>query len=763
MFPENWRSVAASAAMRLFSAFLPVLAVILGLWPVRGQEALPPGVTPRPLPVSTTPADPAADAPSEVEAEIPDGVEEVAHLEEKSKRKIIRGSVGSRRNARTLTLSIPGPRGLITDRNGQPMAQNRVAYHFALEFPLRETLPDAEVLDWAGKRIAHAGTLLESEITLSDKRILEHYKDRRWMPLQFATLLDEEQASGLRDRLIRGLILHPVYCRYYPEKETAAHIIGYVRSTGKLPTGPINRGDPLFEWTSGASGLEHFFDNELTGKPGLKRVIFDSDGSRMLDTQEKRPEVGNTVVTTLNLKWQKHAEEVLAKSCKRGAFVVLDIQTGDVLVLASRPSYDINVWIPSITQTDLDALNNDPATPMYGRAFQSKYPPASTFKPVVALAALTDGVVGPDTLINSPAVLKIGNRTFRNHSKNNAGPINVVSALKISNNVWFYQVGIKTKAHSFLSMSRRLGFGSTTGLPLYGETDGLVPSDRYMIDTLGRPTTDGDTANWAIGQGAVSASPLQMAQCMAGIANGQVLPKLRLVMQVQDATGGVLMAPEPGARNTINADPEAVALVQQGMYEVVHGAYGTGQRAAVDFCEIAGKTGTGQWVKDRNLAWFTGFLPYENPRFAFAALYEGMPGEKVSGGRNAAPMIPRFFNPLSDEIKEILTPPSKALVIVEEVEAPEEGVLTALPVEPLELEGYEGKIPARAIPVEEDEWDVPPPPQEAAPVEVDVPEFEESEVSRALPVEEDEAEDGSQFERSASPEGPGVPEGPGSP
>jgi penicillin-binding protein 2 len=297
-------------------------------------------------------------------------------------------------------------------------------------------------------------------------------------------------------------------------------------------------------------------------------------------------------------------------------------------------------------------------------------------------------------------------------------------------------------------MARRLGFGSPTGLPLFGETEGLVPSDRYMIDTLGRPTTDGDTANWAIGQGAVSCSPLQLAQCMAGIANGQVLPKLRLVAQVQDATGGVLLAPEPGAREALHADPGAVQVVHDAMRNVVHGSYGTGKRAAVSFCELAGKTGTGQWVKDRNLAWFAGFLPYDNPRFAFAALYEGEPGETVSGGRNAAPMVPRFFNPLSDEIKEILTPPSRALVIVEEEAIPEEGegILAALPVEPLELEGFEGQIPARAIPVEDDEWDTPPDiPAEDEPGESgeDEPgesgedDDEETSIPRALPVEED--------------------------
>ena len=660
------------------------------------------------------------------------------------------GSVAARRNARTMTLSIPGPRGMITDRNGEPLAQNKVGYYFALEFPLRSEMSDEEVIAWARKRVTHAHELQGLEINLSDKRILEHYRHRRWVPLQFAYLVGPGRAEEYRDQLTRGLILHPVYYRYYPQKKTLSHLVGYVRSKGKLPTGPINFGDPLFEETHGVAGLENTFDLELTGKSGLQKIIFDSDGSRLLDEFESRPEVGKTVVTSLNLKWQKHAESVLARSCKRGAFVCIDIQTGDVLVMASRPSYDNNVWIPRISQADFEELRDDPSKPMFGRAFQAGYPPASAFKPVVALSALNNGIVGENSLINCPAYIKIGASTFRNHSKYPAGNINVKKALALSNNVWFYKVGIRTRADNFLSVARRLGFGSPTGLPLFGETSGLIPNDAYMVETLGRGTTEGDTANWSIGQGAVSASPLQVAQAMAGIGNGMVLPKLRLVLQVQDAKGGVISAPEPEARNSLTLSHKAMEIVHRGMRDVVHAPSGTGKRGAVSFCSVAGKTGTAQWVKDRELAWFAGFLPYDNPRFAFAALYEGMPGESVSGGKKAAPMIPRFFNPLSKEFKEILAPPSKALVIIEEEEAPPspaEGILNALPAQPLNLEEQNPAEPEpiRAIPVETDDLESPEP---AEPVEeesgaenetdVETELEEEGGILKAEPVEEEE-------------------------
>ena len=686
--PE-WSSVAGRMRMKavIFSA---VLAGIVGFVPAVEQE----GTTPVNAPATEKEAEDADD-------------------------RAQKGSVGTRRDARTLTMSIPAPRGLITDRNGKPLAQSKVAYYLAFEFPQFKEADNAEILEWARSRIAEVEKLTEKEWTVSDNRLLEHYKDRRWLPFIFSSPLKEELVKKGASELMNGLLFHPVYLRHYPEGSTAAHIIGYVRSKGKLPTGPINYGDPLFEETWGQAGLEKAFDEELTGTSGKRNMIFDSDGSRLLDEMAERPRVGNTVVTTLNLDWQKRAEKVLSRSCDRGALVVIDVQTGEVLVMASRPTYDINVWVPTIGQKDFDLLRNDESKPMYGRAFQAAYPPASTFKPIVALAALTNGVITMDTLIDCPAKIKIGDTWMRNHSKYPEGKITVTRALARSNNVWFYQVGIKTRAQAFLSVAERLGFGKKTGLPLFNENPGTVPTDDLMRADLGRPITSGDTANFAIGQGRLQSTPLQVAQAMAGIANGRVLPQVRLIRQVQDEKGGVLSAPGPETRTELNLDPMAVAVVHQGMKDVVNASYGTGKRGSLSFTTVAGKTGTAQWMPNRELAWFTGFFPFENPRFAFVALYEGKLGETVSGGRLAAPMIRDFFEPLKNEIKPMIKPPARATIIVEGgegavnpdsgdeegewVNKPEGGVLRAVPVEPFDLEG--GNAPPVAVIIEEPEWE----------------------------------------------------------
>jgi len=544
----------------------------------------------------------------------------------------------------------------------------------------------------------------------TDYELYSHYKDRRWLPLYVSGQIREKEAETIGAKLGSGLVLSPVYRRVYPEDGLAAHILGYAGSVGKLPTGPINFNEPLWEESEGRAGLEKLFDRQLTGEAGMKRLLFDEKGNKLLEEQVKRPRPGGTVVTTLNLKWQKLAENVLRKGCERGAFVVIDVVTGEVLVMASRPAFDLNTFIPGISSEDFKALQDDPANPLFGRAFQSAYPPASAYKPVVALAALNDGVVTEFSDVYSPASIRIGNHTFKNWSKVPEGNIDVKRAIARSCNTWFYQVGIDVGPSSFLALSRRLGMGEKSGLPLIGETPGLVPTNEWMLKNEGRRILDGDTANMSIGQGSLLASPLQVAQMMAGIGNGGALPKLTLVSQVQDTRGRVVKSSVPEKKNWLGIDEMAVEIVREGMRDVVDKGYGTGKSGGLSYTSLAGKTGTAQWGPpslNQRLAWFAGFLPADNPRYSFAVLYEGKPGETVSGGRKAAPMVRSFFEPLEDDIKDIIAPPMKALVVVPEGEAVAEGdgsemeegvVLKAIPIDEFDLESIQ-----QAIPVDESE------------------------------------------------------------
>jgi penicillin-binding protein 2 len=607
------------------------------------------------------------------------------------------GSITTRRDARTITLRIPAPRGMITDREGEPLAQNIIAYQVALQFQQFEQADREFVVSWARARLTSIPSVSGGLVSKSDDELYDHYRHRRWLPLLISGQIDEGEARRVEAQLPAGVQLHPVYRRHYPHGECAAHIIGYTGSVGRLPTGPINFNEPMWEESEGRAGLEKIHDARLAGEPGIKKLLFDEFGNKLLEEQVRRPRAGGTVVTTLDFKWQMLAEEILRKGCRRGAFVVIDIATGEVLVLASRPSFDLNRFIPGIGEADFKELSEDPSTPLYGRAFQSAYPPASSFKPVVALAALRDGHVTENTLIDCPAAISIGRTVFNNWSRAPEGPIDVKRAIARSCNTWFYRVGIDIGSTSFLGLARRLGFGESTGLPLVGETSGLVPNDDWMLRHHKRRILAGDVANLSIGQGALLASPLQVAQAMAGIANGDVLPKLRLVRQVQDMRGRVVDAPLPDRRNSLGLDPLTVEIVRNGMSDVVNTGYGTGRSAGLGFTTLCGKTGTAQWgpkSKNQRLAWFAGFLPRDNPRYAFAVLYEGRPGERVSGGRMAAPMVRNFFQGIREDIKESIEPPRKALVVAEESEE----VVVAAPAATGEEQAL-SNVP-RAIPAE---------------------------------------------------------------
>ena len=654
-----------------------------------------------------------------------------APAEEPVARGAADGAISTRKDARAITLKIPAPRGQIVYRNGAPIAQNRVAYQVALQFRQFENADRDFVINWARARLDSLQLLVKNQVPKSDDELFDHYRHRRWLPLLVTGQIGqigEQEARDIETKLTSGLVLHPIYRRFYPEGGLASHIIGYSGSVGKLPTGPINFNEPLWEESEGRSGLEKLFNTQLTGEPGMKRLLFDESGNKLLEEQVKRPRPGGTLVTTLNLKWQKLAEETLLKGCRRGAFVVLDAVTGEVLVMASRPSFDLNNFIPGINETDFKALEADPSQPLFGRAFQSAYPPASSFKPIVALAALNNGKVTENSEIYCAASINIGNATFNNWNKNPEGSINVKRALARSCNTWFYQVGIDVGPSAFLGLARRLGFGERSGLPLIGESPGLVPSDEWMLKHEKRRILNGDTANLSIGQGSLLASPLQVAQAMAGIANGGALPKLHLIRQTQDTRGRVVQAAVPERKTWLGVDHKAVEIVRQGMSDVVNGDGGTGHGAGLSYTTLCGKTGTAQWgppVKQQRLAWFAGFLPQDNPRYSFAVLYEGRPGEKVSGGRMAAPMVRKFFEGIEEDIKDDIAPPKKALIVMPEgtpapagevlpndpdnptppAATPVEGPLKALPVEPLDAGGeeLESPRPIRAIPVRDDE------------------------------------------------------------
>lgn len=558
------------------------------------------------------------------------------------------GQVGSsvltRTEARTFTFSIPAPRGQLLDRNGYPLAQSKVAYYAAITFPfLGSEVADAAVLRYAGERMVHVNNILGTNWDLSGKVVIEHYKHRRWVPLTFSSVLSDSEVDELNRQKMEGLMLHPVYLRHYPQGKTLSHVIGYVGKRPPRTTGPIVNDESLWGLPIGVDGLEESFETDLRGTPGRVNVLFEADGTKVKEEVLSRPRPGFNVVTSIDLEMQRICETLLEEKVKRGAMVVMDVRNGDVMAMASYPQFDPNEFIPSISQDKYMALTEDPAKPLFPRAYRASYPPASTFKAAVALGFLESGYISPNDLYPCPNAWSVGNLVMRNWNKNGEGSMNVVGALTRSCNTWFYEVASNAGADAMSYMATRLGLGQKTGIPL-NEAEGFIPSNRWWLDKHGYMMSDGEEAVMSIGQGTVEVTPLQVARMMAAIGNGKQVLKPRLVLQIQDLNHELERTFPVEVANNLNVDSYSLRAVQRGLYDVVNADNGTG-KAAYHKITVSGKTGTGQWkpAQKQNLSWFAGYFPSKNPVYSFAVIYEGDPGEVVSGGKQTAPVVGAFL------------------------------------------------------------------------------------------------------------------------
>src|ERR1700730_14181621 len=556
--------------------------------------------------------------------------------------------------APTYVLDVPAPRGQITDRTVLPLAQNKLSYNLAIGFPTPLDFTDAKALGFAREHSDKAAKLTGRSIKISDDAILRHYHNRGILPLEIAQNLNKSEYEAVKDRAKDFLVARPIYVRTYPKGKTAGQIIGYTGKTGRNLDGIIDNHETLWPETEGRDGLEQTFNEMLSGKHGEYKLTFDKDGHKTSEKLVKSAVPGNNVITTLDLRLQQLAEKALESKAKRGAIVIVDPTDGDILAMASWPTYDPNVFVPSISAEKFKQLQDDPDIPLLARAFRSAYPPGSTFKVAVGIAALETAAVRSNDLYQCVPGIQIGNLTFHNWKKGDQGALNFVQALTQSCDTWFYQVGIKVGADPIIDWSLQLGFGAKCGIPLRGEAEGRVPNDEYMKATHGRKLLNGDIANLSIGQGDMLVTPLQMAQAMAIVANGGKFFQTRLVRPVQSLDRKIVTAYQEREKRTLGVSEMTMDEVRKGMIDVVNGPNGTGHEGQMESVEVAGKTGTAQWGpknKERTAAWFAGFLPADQPKYAFAAVYEGDVGSKVHGGTTAAPMIADIFKEIYKSTK----------------------------------------------------------------------------------------------------------------
>ena len=378
-------------------------------------------------------------------------------------------------------------------------------------------------------------------------------------------------------------------------------------------------------------------------RAGGRLVRVDVSGFRYEDLAVLEPKEGADIRLAVNVRIQKLAEDVLGR--KPGSVVILSPQNGDVLAMASAPGFDPNLFIPSISSSAWKELILHKDKPLLNRAVAGTYAPGSTFKPIVAFAALENNRVSSDVEFECPGYFHVGEQQFRCWASQPHGALDFRGALRYSCNVFFYRLGLDMGPDYIYHMASAMGLGRKTGIDIDFEQGGILPDDSWSRKTLGHGWRAGDTCNFSIGQGSLAVTPLQMAVAAATIANGGIVYRPRLLVGKRASSETDFEALEPLSVNTMNWRTETLGIVRQGMREVVMEPDGTGRSAFVGEIEMGGKTGTAEFGPKndgKNRGWMIAFVPYHEPRYAIAVVLD----EANTGGTTVAPLIKQLVEGL---------------------------------------------------------------------------------------------------------------------
>jgi len=537
---------------------------------------------------------------------------------------------------------VPGPRGCIYDRRGRLLADNRPAYGLALYLEeLRPRRRGEPLVPRIFATMDEIAAVIGVPPQVSTNELRAHIQRR--LPLPLIAWRDLPEAAVARwaemGTRIAGADLAVEPVRVYPAGRTACHVLGYV---GRADLTAIEEEPYHYHLSemSGAAGIEKVYDGLLRGRAGVRLVRVDAAGYRYQDLGGTEPSAGADVRLTLDLDLQAAAEAALGEHA--GALVALDPEDGAILALVSRPDYDPSHFVPSISAAEWAQLQKDPGRPLFNRAVAGAYAPGSTFKPLVAIAALQQGRLTPATVHSCPGFLAIGNARFRCWDTLGHGPLDLSRAIRYSCNVYFFHAGLAAGPEAIAAVPRAAKLGRATGVDLDHEATGLVPDPAWKRRAWRDAWRDGDTCNLSIGQGPITATPLQMAVVAAALANGgrRVTPHLLLASRAagsDEFQPARWAAPEP-----LGWPPAALEIVVRGMRDVVMAEDGTGRRMRVAGFELAGKTGTAEYGpkrEGRKRGWMIAFGPLPNPRLAVAMVAE----DAVSGGTTVAPRLQQFF------------------------------------------------------------------------------------------------------------------------
>ena len=558
-------------------------------------------------------------------------------------------------NNRLRELQVLPLRGLIYDRNGTPLVQN-VANYSAVIVPA----------DLPAKNEDAIFTRLGSMLGMPAQEIAEKVRAKRqngnpYEPLVIKDELERDTALTLKEltSYLPGVVLQVEARRNYLSGDLTSHILGYVGRISEEEYETLKDKGYMLNDQLGKTGAELTYEDVLRGEPGKQLVEVDASG-RQLDVLDSRPtEPGQSVVLTLDLDLQRKTADVLREmmgSSDNAAAVVMDVHTGEILAMVSLPSFDNNIFSRTLSQEELDALQNEPGKPLLNHAIAEMYQPGSSFKPITGLAALQEGVATTSTTITSHGYITVQNEydpsvlyVFKDWGA--LGTLDFYRGVAMSSDVYFYYLAGGKQDEGFRGLgeerlaryARAFGLGEPTGVDLPSESAGLVPDAKYKEDTFGEAWYVGDTYNFGIGQGYLAVTPLQLLDAISAIANGGELVRPRLVKEILDSHGNVVTSFQKEVRRQVPVNEEYLAVMRDAMLQSV--TYGVATSAQVAGLAVAGKTGTAEFGPVRpdgtydTHGWFVGFAPYDNPQIAVVAFIE-----RGGGFQNAGPAAARILD-----------------------------------------------------------------------------------------------------------------------
>lgn len=586
--------------------------------------------------------------------------------------------VETQKNQAFRRVRYPALRGSILDRNGQALAENRPSHNINLY--LEELSPQfqevysrlrgkqklsrdqIDTLIWKSRYLVvsnvvfQVGQLLQEPLLLNEERFIEHYANRLVLPLPILEDLTPRQMALFQEtpNKIPGLGLDIQPLRTYTNGTVASHLLGHLQRVEKFASDDDSEMDSVYCLPGlpdyeGRVGVEAAYEEELSGKAGIKSVLINHKGYRQAETILSPAIPGNNVVLTIDVRIQKAAEQALRTitSTQKGAVVVMDPRTGDILALVSAPWFDPNQFIPRMSSANWKHLSDPELKPMLNRATFAAYTPGSIFKVIVGLACLEMGDLDPKAIYHSKGYYQLGRKSFGDTAP--AGEYDFKRAFKLSSNSYFIEHGLKTGLPAIMDMGHRFFLGKSTQLPLRQEVSGFFPSSDWVRKRTdqGEPVTPGDLANLSIGQGYITVTPVQMAVMIAAVANGgKVLwPRIidRIEPRVNDGVTPVRRFVAGRVRGDLGVRAHTLQLVRDSMLADVEDSDGTGRHAAVPGFRICGKTGTAQVTHGskvvRKDTWFVSYAPYESPRYVVVVVAEG----GGSGGGTCAPVAQKIY------------------------------------------------------------------------------------------------------------------------